>query len=69
MQNDIVDTGERYDCKTPNCGNSIYFGSKDREYYIQREWVDAAGEPIKPKYCKPCREKRKQERAQREAQR
>ena len=55
----IVDTGDRYKCIEPNCQNTIYFGSKDRAYYISRGWVDEMGEPIKPKRCKSCRAKRK----------
>lgn len=63
MYDDPVDTGDRYDCCEPDCQNSIYFGSKDREYYISRGWVDGKGEPIKPKRCRSCRARRNKERA------
>lgn len=53
---------EQYACIEQDCTNLIYFGSKDRDYYISRGWVDDTGEPIKPKRCRSCRAKRKQNR-------
>jgi hypothetical protein len=49
---------EKYKCIT--CGNDIFFGDRDREFYIKQNYVDLNGEPIKPKRCKECRERMKQ---------
>lgn len=48
---------EKYKCIT--CNNDIFFGDRDREFYIKQNYVDAIGEPIKPKRCKECRERMK----------
>lgn len=53
---------EQYKCIETDCQNIIYFGSKDREYYISRGWVDHNGEPVRPKRCRTCRLKRKNQK-------
>lgn len=63
------DTGkERYKCIVENCTNFIVFGSKDREFYKKKLWVDANGEVIKPKRCKFHREEGKRFREKQRTQ-
>lgn len=45
------------------CGNTIFFGPKDEEYYKQQGWVRPDGSVIKPRRCKPCRAKKRAEKA------
>ncbi len=49
---------EKYKCIT--CNNFIFFGDRDRAFYIKQQYIDEKGEPIKPKRCKECRERMKQ---------
>lgn len=56
---------EKYPCIEPDCSNTIYFGDRDRDYYIQRGWTDPkTGEPVKPKRCRSCRLRREKEKQQ-----
>lgn len=57
----MPDEINKYECIEPDCQNIIYFGSKDRDYYISQGWIDNNGEPVRPKRCRTCRERRKRE--------
>lgn len=59
------ETLEQYNCRNfKDCNGIIKFTEKDKEYFIQRGWVNPDGSPTKPAYCKPCRNKRKAQKAQ-----
>ena len=48
-------------CAFVSCGETFIHSVKDQEFYERMKFPD-------PKYCKTCRERRKQERAQKEFQ-
>ena len=50
---------EKYECKNfTKCGNYIFFGPRDLEYFVQRGFVKADGSVSKPKLCRPCKKQK-----------
>jgi hypothetical protein len=52
---------EKYPC-VKGCGNFVIFTSKDRDFFIKMGFVNEKGEVNKPKLCKSCKAKSRQNR-------
>lgn len=60
----MSDNAEKYNCRNfDDCKGVIVFTERDKDYYIQRGFVNPDGSISKPRYCKPCRVKRKSQKA------
>ena len=51
-----------YPCATNGCNNMVKFTPEMEEKFRQLGFTDANGNVTKPKYCRDCKERRKQER-------